>query len=191
MSQSVTLTERFRAAWRVLCGSTPVPTADAAALASRTAGLEMDVKERDEQIARLRQEFALQTQQSEQAVAQAGSSELEALAKRAAPLLAQLATLQAMADAGREVRAGDVLKLAGKIKRVFLDSGLTPLGQPGDVCPFDAQIHQRISGGDVQDGDPVKVRFEGYRFRDAVIVKAMVSREGVREQESGGVGEQE
>jgi len=46
------------------------------------------------------------------------------------------------------------------------------------VCPFDSQIHQRMSGGDVREGVPVKVRFEGYRFRDAVIVKAMVSREG-------------
>jgi len=102
---------------------------------------------------------------------------LEALAKRVAPLLAQLATLQAMSDGGRDVRPADVLKLAGKIKQVFLEAGLIPLGQPGEVCPFDSQIHQRMSGGDVREGVPVKVRFEGYRFRDAVVVKAMVSRE--------------
>ncbi len=186
MSETTGLCQRFAGAWRALCGSIPAPTKDAADLESRIAGLEMDVKQRDEQIVRLRHEFALQARQTEQTVAQAGSTELEALAKRVAPLLAQLATLQAMTEAGREVRPADVLKLAGKIKQAFLETGLIPLGQPGEVCPFDSQIHQRMSGGDVQDGVPVKVRFEGYRFRDAVIVKAMVSRE--EEQENGGNG---
>jgi hypothetical protein len=38
----------------------------------------------------------------------------------------------------------------------------------------------------VQDGAPVKVRFEGYRFRETVIVKAMVSREESGADESQG-----
>lgn len=172
---------RWGAAWRALRGARPTGAGD---WESRFAGLEMDVHDRDQQIARLRQEFALQSQQAQQAVAHAGNSELESLAKRVAPLLAQLTTLQALADGGREIRAADVLKLAGKIKQVFLDAGLNPLGQPGEVCPFDAQIHQRMSGGDVQQGVPVKVRFEGYRFREAVIVKALVSRE-----QAGGEGD--
>ena len=171
MNRFAGLSQRLWAAWRVLC-SPP------GSLESRLAGLELDVRERDVQIARLRREFALESQQSEQAVADASVGGLEALAKRAAPLLAQLSTLQAMADAGREVRSGDVLKLAGKITALFVDCGLEPLGQPGEVCPFDPQNHQRLSGGDVREGDPVKVRFQGYRFREAVISKAMVSREG-------------
>lgn len=186
MSGPMGFCQRLGAAWRVLCGSVPATGEGTSQLETRIAGLEMDLKERDEQIVRLRQEFALQAQQAEQAVAQAGSTELEALAKRVAPLLAQLATLQAMTDGGREVRPADVLKLAGKIKAVFLESGLIPLGQPGELCPFDSQIHQRMSGGDVQDGAPVKVRFEGYRFRETVIVKAMVSREESGADESQG-----
>lgn len=177
MSKSLGFGARLGAAWRALRGAHPAGGGDAAELESRLAGVEMDVHDRDEQIARLRQEFALQSQQAQQAVARAGDSELEGLAKRIAPLLAQLSTLQAMADGGRDIRAADVLKLAGKIKQVFLDTGLSPLGQPGEVCPFDSQIHQRMSGGDVQQGVSVKVRFEGYRFRQAVIVKALVSRE--------------
>lgn len=169
--------QRFRAAWRALCGTGPDALSETPSCVSRIAGLEMDLKERDEQIEKLRQEFLLQSRQSEQAVAEAGTGALEELAKRAAPLLSQLSTLQTMADAGREVRAPDVLKLAGKLKQVLVESGLEPIGQAGQVCPFDTQMHQRMSGGDVQEGDAVKIRFEGYRFRDAVVTKAMVSRE--------------
>jgi len=128
MSEPMAFRERVGLAWRALRGLPPAPGEDTAQLETRIAGLEMDLKQRDEQIVRLRQEFALQAQQAEQAVAQAGTSELEALAKRVAPLLAQLATLQAMSDGGRDVRPADVLKLAGKIKQVFLEAGLIPLG---------------------------------------------------------------
>jgi molecular chaperone GrpE len=164
------LFRRFRSAWRALCAAEGSPE-------SRIASLEMDLQERDQKIARLRREFDLQSRQSGQAVADAAAGELERLARRAAPLLSQLSTLQAMADAGREVRPHDLLKLAGKIRQLFVDAGLEPLGRCGEVSPFDTRIHQRLSGGDVREGDPVKVRFEGYRFHDTVVTKAMVSRQ--------------
>ena len=61
----------------------------------------------------------------------------------------------------------------------------------GEVCGFDTQLHQRLSGADVQEGDTVRVRFEGYRFGEAVLTKAMVSREADGEQGSRSGGEQE
>jgi hypothetical protein len=43
-------------------------------------------------------------------------------------------------------------------------------------------MHQRMSGGDVRDGDRVRVRFVGYRFRGEPAVKALVSRVGQPEE---------
>jgi molecular chaperone GrpE len=168
--KSLRLANRFQAAWRAFWSA-------GGSLASRLAGLQLDLHERDEQIARLRQEFALQERQAEQEAGRAAEGGLHALARAAAPLLSQLSTLRAMAEAGREVRAADVLKLAEKIKAVFVEAGLEPLGRNGEVCPFDSRFHQRLSGGDVQEGDPVRIRFEGYRLGDMVLTKAMVSRE--------------
>ncbi|MCO6456399.1 MAG: hypothetical protein J5I93_13955 [Pirellulaceae bacterium] len=180
MSERLSFPGRLRAACRILAGGAQpatTPAADPASLASQVASLELDLRDRDAQIARLRQEYAHQAQQAQQAVAEAGDGELAALAKRVAPLLSQLGTMQAMLDGGRELRAADVLKLAGKLKQVFIDCGLEPIGRVGELCGFDTRLHQRMSGGDVDEGQQVKVRFEGYRLREAIVTKAMVSRE--------------
>ncbi|MGP1680648.1 MAG: hypothetical protein ACTS6J_26285, partial [Burkholderiales bacterium] len=121
-------------------------------------------------------ERAVQQAQREQA--RAAAAGVDALARRLAPLCSQLATMQALADSGRAVRAEDVLKLFGKVEAGLRDSGLARIGTVGDTCGFDARLHQRMSGADVADGDAVVVRFVGYRLGGDILLKAMVSRNG-------------
>jgi hypothetical protein len=93
-----------------------------------------------------------------------------------APTLSQLATLRHIADSGREVRAADALKLGAKLEQALQELGLERIGEVGAETVFDPALHQRMSGGDVRDGDSVRVRFVGYRFAGQTAVKALVSR---------------
>ena len=71
----------------------------------------------------------------------------------------------------------DSIRGLGPLEKLLAETGLTPVGAVGEICPFDPRYHQRMSGSDVGDGVPVRVRFVGYRFQEAVLLKAMVSRE--------------
>ena len=143
---------------------------------ARVATLEMDVKERDERIERLQREFALERRRAETASSGAVDAGIEELARKAAGLFANLRAMCARHERGDEVRAGDVLKVAARIETLFAERGLEPLGEVDAEVPFDSRLHQRMSGGDVSDGDPVRVRFVGYRFSGKIVAKAMVSR---------------
>jgi molecular chaperone GrpE (heat shock protein) len=137
----------------------------------------MDLRDRDEEIRQLRQEYEFQRTRAERERAGAAASGFEALARKLAPLLSQWATMQAQAAAGRAVRAEDVLTLFGQVEQRLLEAGLTRLGAVGAVEGFDTRRHQRLSGADMRDGDPVTVRFVGYRLDETILLKALVSRQ--------------
>jgi len=164
-------TARARAAWEVLHGGA---TADPL---TRAATLELDLRDRDQEIRRLRQEYDRLQEQAERQQTGAAAVGFEALARRLAPLLSQLATMQALAAAGRTLRSEDILKLFGKVEGVLAEAGLVRVGEVGAEEPFDTRRHQRLSGADLGDGDPVTVRFVGYRLGETVLLKAMVSRQ--------------
>lgn len=150
---------------------------DILSLRSRLQSLKMDLEERDQKMARMRQEFEQLQSRAASDRAGAGSAELAGLAKRLAPILSQLPTLRALHESGKEVRTADLFTLFAKLEKLLADTGLTPLGTVGETCPFDSRFHQRMSGSDVGDGSPVRIRFVGYRFQEAVLLKAMVSKE--------------
>jgi molecular chaperone GrpE (heat shock protein) len=158
--------------------SAPTPddtTTDITALKSRIAGLKMDVGDRDREIARLKREFEHTRKDAQAEAGSAGEAELLKLAKKAAPLLSQLVTLKDMNEKGKDIRPADILKLFSKIEKLFYDIGLQRVGEVGETAEFDPAVHQRMSGAGLQNGDPVKVRFVGYRFNRVVVTKAMVS----------------
>ena len=68
------------------------------------------------------------------------------------------------------------VKLFGKIEKIFQEAGLEPMGKVDESLPFDPRLHQRMSGGELREGDQVRVRFVGYRFGENIVTKAMVSR---------------
>jgi len=170
--------ERIKAAWADLRAGGVAPEGAAADPRLRTAALEMDLRDRDEEIRRLRQEYERLREQAERQQAGAAAVGFEALARKLAPLLSQLATMQTLAGEGRAVRTEDVLKLFGKVEQVLAGAGLTPVGTVGTEEPFDTHWHQRMSGAALRDGDPVTVRFVGYRLGEAILLKAMVSGKG-------------
>ncbi|MBF0423376.1 MAG: nucleotide exchange factor GrpE [Magnetococcales bacterium] len=142
---------------------------------NRIITLEMDLRDRDEEIVRLRQEYERLREQSERKQDAAVTSGLHNLMRHLAPLLSQLATMQALVEAGREMRTGDVLKLFSKVERVLAEAGMARIGFVGEETLFDSVSHQRLSGMDISNGDPVIIRFVGYRLGESVLAKAMIS----------------
>ena len=173
--------QRCKAAWAALTlteeAAAPAPAREPDN-AAELARLRLDLLAREQEIGKLREEFARQEIQAADAVRAAAGEAVSGLMRSLTPILSQLGTLRHMAGSGREVRAADALKLCERLEQALQQQGLERIGEVGSEAAFDPAIHQRMSGGDVTDGARVRVRFVGYRFRGETPVKAMVSRVG-------------
>ncbi len=174
------LNERVKSIWDAITGRTAPPAESQQAAVSEQgsvlARLRMDLESSRAEAAKLREEYARHEQEATAACQTAAGEAMSGLLRALAPTLSQLATLRHMAETGRDVRATDALKLSGKIEQALIERGLEQIGVVGEESSFDPALHQRMSGGDVRDGDPVRVRFVGYRFAKSAPVKALVSR---------------
>lgn len=151
------------------------PDEQAAQSQARIAALEMELAERDQQIDRMRSEYAALQADKERASAGAGQEQLEKLFKNLAGSLGNLAVLTAMAEAGREIEVADLIQLVKALEKELTRAGLEPLGKVGEKTLFDVACHQRMSGGAVRAGTPVTVQIPGYRMGEKILTKAMVS----------------
>jgi molecular chaperone GrpE (heat shock protein) len=174
--QPVDWATRVRAAWAVLWNEGTPAERIPDDLSTRVAALELDLRDRDKEIRQLRREYELQREQTTRQQTEAASVGFEALARQLASPLSQLATMQVLADTeDRTVRSEDIFKLFDKVEQILAKSGLNRIGAVGAAVPFDTRLHQRISGVDLHDGDPVTIRFTGYRLGETILLKAMVS----------------
>ncbi len=185
---SLSLSKRLSNAWRALrggeekkTGSAPAPSEveptelGGAETALAKARLELEATKAE--CERLREEYARRDRQASEEVGAAGRAALLKLARRVGPLLSQFVTMRVAVAEGKPVRIEDLLTMAGKLEKAFAEVGIIPVGEVGGSAAFDPKVHQRMSGGDVSDGDSVRVRFVGYACGEAVVTKAMVSRE--------------
>jgi molecular chaperone GrpE (heat shock protein) len=139
------------------------------------SGLKMELRERDEQVRQLKNEYAALEAARQRATSEAAADQLERLFKRLAGTLGNLNVLTAMADAGREVETGDLIQLIKGLEKELGRAGLEPIGAVGEKTLFAVASHQRMSGGAVRDGVPVTVQIPGYRLGEKILSKALVS----------------
>ncbi|MFW6163768.1 MAG: nucleotide exchange factor GrpE [Planctomycetota bacterium] len=142
---------------------------------ARAATLEMDLRERDERVERLRAEYEALRAERDRAVGRAGQEQMEQLLKRLAGPLSNLIALAELAEAGQDVEVKDLTSLVRGVEKPLARAGLEAVGKVGEETRFDVAVHQRMSGGAVRGGTPVVVRLPGYRLGDKVLLKAMVS----------------
>jgi Cro/C1-type HTH DNA-binding domain len=57
--------------------------------------------------------------------------------------------------------ASKLLPLVGSIDRLVASWGITPIGQVGEITPFDPQLHQSLTAP-IQPLTPVQIRYPGY-----------------------------
>jgi molecular chaperone GrpE (heat shock protein) len=171
----------FQNLWAALLGRPSPPTGGLPAgtseadLRARIASLELDLRQRDGQIAQMKREYSALEAARARAEATGGQEQLEKLLRKLCGPLASLSTLAAAAKAGKDVSAADMAGLVSDLEKQLTAYGLKPIGEAGEQTSFDVAAHQRMSGGTVHAGSLVVVRLPGYRFGEKVLQKAMVT----------------
>ncbi|MFT0787136.1 hypothetical protein [Synechococcus sp. H55.10] len=97
------------------------------------------------------------------------------LVEKLKPLLMQYPTLQQVVQRRPDYPAQQVLALLTCLGNLLEDWQLETIGQVWQQVAYDPESHQ-ADEEDIQAGEPVYVRFVGYRLRDQVLVRAKVSR---------------
>lgn len=172
---AATLWGRGTAVGRPATAADEPPDERLAAQAGRLASLQLDLEERDGRIAQMKSEYAQLQRALGAAAEEAGHDHLERLFQKLAAPLANLTALAELAERGEVVEVGDLAQLVRSLGRELGRAGLEPIGPTGAEVTFDAALHQRMSGGAVTAGTPVKVQLPGFRMGTKVILKAMVS----------------
>jgi molecular chaperone GrpE (heat shock protein) len=153
----------------------PEPGAQAAEANAKAATLEMDLRERDEKIEQMRIEYEALQASRERAVGEAGQEQLDKLFKKLSGALSNLMGLTELAEAEKDVQVADLVDLIKGLEKELTRAGLERIGTAGENTEFDVALHQRMSGGAVRAGTPVAIRLPGYRTRQKILLKAMVS----------------
>lgn len=121
-----------------------------------------------QQCLRLREELQ---QQKAQLVEDAHLSTFECLQ----PLLTNYPTAKKMVQAKPDLPAQNLTALFTPLENLLISWQIQPIGSAWEQVPYDPQWHQPDTD-DLTLGEPVYIRFVGYRQNDRILVPARVSR---------------
>ena len=77
-------------------------------------------------------------------------------------------------ESSSDLTAADVLVHVKRLITVFEQNGMTVLGTPDEILPFDPVIHESTASGLLSPGTPVSVTFSGIACGSTLIRKAAV-----------------
>ncbi|NTU54050.1 MAG: nucleotide exchange factor GrpE [Chlorobiaceae bacterium] len=166
MSESPNLLHRISAALKVVQGEAHPDSA------RDVAALRLDLAERNEEVARLRKEYALQKEESRGQIDRAATEGIEGLIRQCAGPLATLSAMRARHREQGDVNPVDLFHVLASFEKILAERGLQPIGVVGEEAPYDPSLHQMLDGSRPQPGEPVQIRFAGYRFKGKLIAKA-------------------
>jgi len=136
------------------------------------AGLSLELAERNEEVARLRKEYALLREQSRVQHDQAAAEAVEGIVHQCASMLATLSAMKARQAEKGDLNPADLLQVASSFQMILAERGLAQIGVVGQDEPFDPALHQMLDGTRPQPGQPVLIRFAGFRFNGKLVAKA-------------------
>lgn len=171
----MTVFDRFINAWLVFTGK---PSAEARAAAdelislkSELARLRLDLREAHETVNALRERL----QELESHTIRHSSDGMDGLFGTIAAPLSQLRLQDSLMEAGKEISSTSVMTLARHLMNAIETAGLEPIGSCGEEILFDPEQCGPLSAdSSFSSGEPVVVRFVGYRYNGRVIRKALV-----------------
>ncbi|MEN9223481.1 MAG: helix-turn-helix transcriptional regulator [Thermostichus sp. BF3_bins_97] len=99
----------------------------------------------------------------------------EAMFSLLQPLLTSYPTIRQIAQRKPDWPAQNVTALFRSLDALLQHWGYEPIGSPLESVPFEPQLHQPDQP-DIQPGDPVFIRFVGYRQGGHIFCPAKVSR---------------
>jgi molecular chaperone GrpE (heat shock protein) len=140
--------------------------------------LHRQIDEQEQQIRQLREEYATLEKRQAETTKTAVENERLALFKRLMPIMIQLSTLRAAVENGAQVHPRDVLELLSPLDELLNDLGGEKIGEAGALVPFDSKHHRPVGRGarSIGNGEPVRIRYVGYKHNGHVIHKAEVTR---------------
>ncbi len=140
-------------------------------LADRRRAERMDAQA---QLEKLQESLAALKTRETGAYAEAQTDAQLLLFEKLANVLVQMPTVAHAVAEGAEVSVEDALALMHPIDRAMAEMGFTPIGAPGEETAFDPRLHQGAPSLEV--GQPVRVKFVGYRHGEHILRRAQVAR---------------
>jgi molecular chaperone GrpE (heat shock protein) len=100
-----------------------------------------------------------------------------ALFRRFRSMLTQLPTIESEVNDGANLQARDVLAILSPLDEWLEESGIGLIGQVGEELTFDPALHRAVGQGarSISPGDPVSVKYVGYRLDSEILAKAQVT----------------
>lgn len=145
---------------------------DDGAEAQAIAELRLELSARDKEIAQLRKEYALLQEQSKAQIERAGGEAVESIVSQCAAPLATLSAMQARQAEKGDLNPADILQVSLSFRKILAERGLEQIGVVGETQPYDPAFHQMLDGSRSQPGEPVLIRFAGFRFNGKLVAKA-------------------
>lgn len=146
--------------------------------AGDTAALRSELAERNEEIAKLRKEYLLQREQSREQAERAATEAIEGIMRQFAAPLANLGAMHARHREQGDLNPSDIFQAVASFENILVEKGLQQIGMVGEEPPYDPALHQILDGTRPFSGDPVRIRFAGFRFNGKLIVKARAGTAG-------------
>ena len=138
-------------------------------------GLRLDLAQREEEIKQLRASVARLRDRSDDLAQTASQAHIERLLADLSRPVGLLLALTA-APAGDGAPSEDVSRLLHQITQVLQDHGWQPVGEVGQVLPYDPALHQPLSQNESpQPGQPVNIRWPGGAYGGRVLLRAGVT----------------
>lgn len=131
-----------------------------------------------EQLRKLQEEYKRLDSGRSQHVTGERDSTLLDLFKRLQGAAVQLPTIRAAVAGGAQLGAADVLGVVSPLETALRDLGFEPIGAANQTVEFDPTIHHAAGqqGAPPENGEQVRVRYVGYRYKDQIVCKAEVTR---------------
>jgi molecular chaperone GrpE (heat shock protein) len=132
------------------------------------ANLEDQVEALKQQCLRLRSALEQQAMQVQQDTQTAAFEQVQTL-------LTQYPSVRRMVEGKPDLPARNVVAMFTTLDNLVQLWGCQAIGSPWESVTYDPQLHQGDSA-DLQPGEPVYIRFVGYRQGDRILIPAKVSR---------------
>lgn len=157
---------------------------------SDAALLKIELQEKEAELQRLRRESRLERERTAHLTEAGIEKALEEVMTNITGPLANLSAMQARYRQDGNIKVADLLSVAIKIEASLHDFGLEAFGAVGETTSFDPGLHHLLDADIPVEGEPVVVRFTGYRYKGRTIRKTMVRKvsEITKEQLPDGTG---
>ena len=138
--------------------------------------LRLELQERDQKLANLKQELERQRKNEKTRINDAIYTEIEQLFTEISSPISQLLTQAHLLEVeDKPIQAKDVLAVAKRLIHNLEDKGLSITDPVGDTIAFDPNYHQPLSSNlDLVEGTPVVVKIVGISYQGKMIKKASV-----------------